>query len=289
MPNPCAQGRPLLPGTASRQSLMTAVSWLTLCVGFAVPHTPVMAQTVTYNYTGSIVNTTITTGGTYRITVAGASGGRGKFDVGGAGARVVGNIDIPAGVALQLIVGGHGGDGYALPGGYAGGGGGGSFVVPVDAQNVPSFIPLIIAGGGGGAGYSGTNGGAGLTTFNGGDGQGGAPLAGQGGSVAFGGAGGGIAGSGGGGGGFLSSGGNGSGLKSGKGGAGPLGGALAGSAGMWSAGFLASREAASVVAVGAATMPAAAAAAPPVAVAVWAEAPLAAAVVDHLRIQIFHH
>ena len=64
---------------------MTAVSWLTLCVGFAVPHTPVMAQTVRYNYTGSIVNTTITTGGTYQITVVGASGGRGLVGVGGPG------------------------------------------------------------------------------------------------------------------------------------------------------------------------------------------------------------
>jgi len=44
MPNSCAQGRPLLPETSSRQPLMTAVSWLTPCVGFAVLHAPVMAQ-----------------------------------------------------------------------------------------------------------------------------------------------------------------------------------------------------------------------------------------------------
>ncbi len=208
MPNPCAQGLPLLPRTSRRQSLMTAVSWLTLCVGFAVPHTPVMAQTVTYNYTGSIVNTTITTGGTYRITVAGASGGRGVNDVGGAGARVVGNIDIPAGVALQLIVGGKGGDGYALPGGWAGGGGGGSFVVVPDVQ-----FPLIVAGGGGGAGYSSSDGGAGLTTSNGDAGAGARDLGsfscGQGGGEGGGGEGGcGEGGQGGGGGGFSSDGGN---------------------------------------------------------------------------------
>ena len=46
MPNRCAHGIPLLPRTSRRQSLMTAVSWLTLCVGLAVPHAPVMSQNV---------------------------------------------------------------------------------------------------------------------------------------------------------------------------------------------------------------------------------------------------
>ncbi len=165
MPNVHAPRLPLLPRTSRRQSLMTAVSWLTLCVGFAVPHTPVMAQTVRYNYTGSIVNTTITTGGTYQITVVGASGGRGNDGVGGAGARVVGNIDIPVGVALQLVVGGQGEDGRGHE--TAGGGGGGSFVVVPDAQ-----FPFIVAGGGGGAGDSSSDGGAGLTTSSGHAGEG---------------------------------------------------------------------------------------------------------------------
>ena len=203
-PRACWLSRP--PRTASRQSLMTAVSWLTLCVGFAVPHTPVMAQTVRYNYTGSIVNTTITTGGTYQITVVGASGGGGLVGVGGAGARVVGNIDIPVGVALQLVVGGQGLADAA--GGGGGGGGGGSFVVVPDV-----WFPLIVAGGGGGAGDGATNGGAALTTSNGDAGAGARDLGsfscGQGGGEGGGGEGGcGEGGQGGGGGGFSSDGGN---------------------------------------------------------------------------------
>lgn len=143
MPNRCAHGLPLLPRTSRRQSLMTAVSWVTLGLGFAVPHAPVMAQTVRYSFTGSIVNTTITTGGTYQITVGGASGGGGlNGTVGGAGASVVGNIDFSSGTALRLVVGGQGGalSGFGLVFGGGGGGGGGSFVLS-------GTTALLVAGG----------------------------------------------------------------------------------------------------------------------------------------------
>ncbi len=46
MPNRCAHGLPLLPRTSSRQSLMTAVSWVTLSGGLAVSPAPVMSQHV---------------------------------------------------------------------------------------------------------------------------------------------------------------------------------------------------------------------------------------------------
>ena len=147
-----------LPRTSSRQSLMPVMSFVMLCMGLTVPHTPVVAQTVSYSYTGSIVNTTITTAGTYQITVVGASGGNGGISLGGAGGSVVGNIDLAAGAPLKLVVGGKGSS--PLP--ASGGGGGGSFVLT-------GTTPLIVAGGGGGGfGSAGVAGGASVTGGGGG-------------------------------------------------------------------------------------------------------------------------
>ena len=88
--------------------------------------------------------------GYYDFTVAGANGGglddglypRRKWR--GCGRRAFFN----AGNILDIVVGGGGGEGYAVAGdGYAGGGGGGSFF------SAPGL--LFAAGGGGGVGWPG--------------------------------------------------------------------------------------------------------------------------------------
>lgn len=116
--------------------------------------------------------------GTYRITVAGAEGGRGKTNststytsgVPGKGAVMVGDFVLTQGTVLKLVVGQKGSESIATPQ-KGGGGGGGSFVALQDNT------ALIVAGGGGGAGrYNGDNGSGGTTSTSGlaGNGTGGA-------------------------------------------------------------------------------------------------------------------
>jgi len=109
------------------------------------------------NLSSGIQEWTVPATGTYRITVAGASGGAGGPGTqGGQGAIVEGQFQLNVGDVFHMLVGQAG---ISVPDG--GGGGGGSFVV--DALSVP----LIIAGGGGGG-----NGATGSTRgfFNGGNG-----------------------------------------------------------------------------------------------------------------------
>ena len=148
-----------------------------------------------FTYSGSLVDFTIPTTGTYQILAFGAQGGNATalpVGPGGKGAEVGGDFNLTAGEVLQIAVGGAG---MSLPG--AGAGGGGSFIVG------PGIMPLIIAGGGGGGGlipnFMGFPGGGGLTGPDGG-GQGGGTN-GNGGSA-------GIGFGGGGGGGFFSAGGD---------------------------------------------------------------------------------
>ena len=110
------------------------------------------AAPITFNNTGSIVDYTVTTNGSYQIFAAGAQGGGDYFSSGGSGAVIGGTLHLSAGETLEIAVGGAGqyGDGQ-----HAGGGGGGSFVV-LNVGGNPT--PLVIGGGGGGAEY-GSNGG----------------------------------------------------------------------------------------------------------------------------------
>jgi hypothetical protein len=109
----------------------------------------------TFSYSGTIESCTVQSTGLYSIVAAGASGGDSHFTsdnslvgTGGKGAIVAGEIALTAGTIIDLLVGGVGqnGSNYGLPGG-----GGGTFVVLVDGT---LDQPLVIAAGGGGAGFS---------------------------------------------------------------------------------------------------------------------------------------
>ena len=107
---------------------------------------PVQAAPVVFDYTGSLVTSTVPASGLYQILAFGAQGGNlelnpGVITPGGLGAEIGGDFSLIAGEILSVAVGGRGKDG-------AGAGGGGSFVVG------PGNVPLVIAGGGGGASES---------------------------------------------------------------------------------------------------------------------------------------
>ncbi len=106
------------------------------------------AATLTFNYTGAVVNWTVPSSGIYDITGAGAQGGPGADDPGGWGAWVGGDVYLTGGTQLGIAVGGMGYSGGIIVGVAGGGGGGGSFVWVVSAPS-----PLLAIGGGGGAGY----------------------------------------------------------------------------------------------------------------------------------------
>ena len=166
------------------------------------------AATTIENYTGGIVNYSVTVSGVYDIVAYGADGGAGgNGSYGGSGAEMGGDFTLSSGETLNILVGGAGGP-YG-DGGNAGGGGG-SFVV---LQGATSGTPLVIAGGGGGiatgnerdGGVTGTGfpGGGSNGGSSGASGNGGGGGNGSGASAAFSGSGGG------GGGGFSGNGGSG--------------------------------------------------------------------------------
>ncbi|TNF26377.1 MAG: hypothetical protein EP329_21345, partial [Deltaproteobacteria bacterium] len=116
------------------------------------------AVTVTSGYQRWTVPTT----GTYRITARGAQGGdtaneTGTGNAGGYGAEVIGEVALNAGDVLILVVGQDGVDKTGCSD-WGGGGGGGSYVAKIAAGGdtiVPLSVavtPLVIAGGGAGAG-----------------------------------------------------------------------------------------------------------------------------------------
>jgi hypothetical protein len=181
-----------------QQLLLAGTALLAIAASQPTAH----ADPIVFDYTGSLVNFTVPTTGTYQILAFGAQGGTvtllDMVGTGGRGAEIGGDFSLTTGEMLQIAVGGSGGRV-----GLTGGGGGGSFVVG------PGNAPLVIAGGGGGAGqFSGlTPGQGGLTgpdggAFIGSSGFGVGGTNGNGGGAGFG------FGSGGGGGGFLSAGGS---------------------------------------------------------------------------------
>jgi gliding motility-associated-like protein len=131
---------------------------------YAESYNTVISGTQTIGYTGAISTFTVPAGVTkMTIDTRGASGGNTGGNIGGKGARMVGEFTVTPGQVLKVLVGGTG-----SVGSYAGGGGGGTFVT--DNSN----NPLCIAGGGGGAQSSaGVNGNPGLTTTTGGGSNGG--------------------------------------------------------------------------------------------------------------------
>jgi hypothetical protein len=95
-----------------------------------------------FNYTGSVVQFTIPTTGDWWVAAVGAQGGADLVpfgENGGLGAAVGGDIFLPEGTVLDILVGGGG---ISVAGGS--GGGGGSFVwdpAPLPQQPVPTPEP----------------------------------------------------------------------------------------------------------------------------------------------------
>ncbi|HDX9712863.1 TPA: fibronectin type III domain-containing protein [Bacillus cereus] len=132
---------------------------------------------------GTIMKWIVPMNGKYKITAAGAQGGRGTSYTAspGSGAIVYGTVELRQGDVIHVLVGQQGG---AYTNG--GGGGGGSFVAKGDILS--SAIPLIVGGGGGGSsaenasraygtnantGPSGTSSTSSSTPYGGSSGQGG--------------------------------------------------------------------------------------------------------------------
>ena len=117
--------------------------YLTIGTVLFVSYGVVFAQSVTFNYTGSIQTFTVPNCVT-SITID-ARGAQGGSALGGQGAKMVGTFTVTSAEQLNILVGGQGGPSI----GQGAGGGGGSFVADI------SNNALIVAGGGGGQGSSG--------------------------------------------------------------------------------------------------------------------------------------
>jgi hypothetical protein len=103
-----------------------------------------------FNATGGIQLWTVPKTGTYRITAAGAVGGRGRYvtDVGGQGAIMQGDFNLSFGQKIKILVGQGGNTGGSVF--VSGNGGGGTFVVNNTVGVASTSNILVIAGGGGG-------------------------------------------------------------------------------------------------------------------------------------------
>lgn len=124
----------------------------------------------TFDYTGTTQSIYIPATGNYKLEVWGAKGGNYSSGTGGNGGYSTGTLNLTKNTVLYVQVGGAS---TGLVGGYNGGGstqrwgggGGGATDIRLLSGNWDSPLGLlsriIVAGGGGGAGYSATNGGAG--------------------------------------------------------------------------------------------------------------------------------
>ena len=148
-----------------RTLLLTGTSLLALSASIAVAS----AAPITFNYSGAIVDYTVTTTGLCNITAAGTQGGPEENGIpGDSGVTLGGDFNLTAGEMLAIAVGGEGSSGSGLGTTPGGGGGGGSFVV------APGGTPLLIASGGGGAGET-SSGSSGVSGGGFGGGFGGGP------------------------------------------------------------------------------------------------------------------
>ena len=166
-------GQAFAPGIPAGGPLVVAETFTFTPCGATGANGPSQAAcTAAYAATSLAGDVTVTSGyqrwtaptsGTYRITAKGAKGGdtaneSGTGNAGGRGAEVMGEFTLAAGDQLLLVVGQAGAD---KPGcsDWGGGGGGGSFVTQVVSTGgdlisplALRVTPLLIAGGGAGAG-----------------------------------------------------------------------------------------------------------------------------------------
>ncbi|WP_317896715.1 T9SS type A sorting domain-containing protein [Aurantibacillus circumpalustris] len=117
---------------------------------FGPSQTQINSAYLSTSLNGSVVATAgiqsfTVSGGVYRITAYGAQGGNSGSYVGGLGAKMQGDFILSAGAVIKVLVGQQG----EILTNYNTGGGGASFVW-VNGQ----ALPLVVAGGGGGTGYS---------------------------------------------------------------------------------------------------------------------------------------
>ena len=109
---------------------LTRVSLLGLLLLLSASHR-LWAQTVTFNYTGSVQSYTVPPGvSNVTIDASGAQGGGSNGGAGGLGAQMTGTFAVTPGEVLSVVVGQQG---LLQVGGNAqnsSGGGGGSFRVP---------------------------------------------------------------------------------------------------------------------------------------------------------------
>jgi len=101
------------------KSTLLAIS--ILCCGF------LQAQSINFNYSGTVVTYTIPVTGIYEFTAAGAAGGASQ-NSGGLGAMMSGSFNLTNGTVLNIAIGGAGEDGFRYL--IGGGGGGGGYYNP---------------------------------------------------------------------------------------------------------------------------------------------------------------
>jgi hypothetical protein len=139
-------------------------------LGLSAGATSAAAETQTFAYTGSEQTFTVPAGvSSIQVLAIGGHGGNGGKGgaAGGAAAEVQGELSVKSGTVLYVEVGGEGVSGRGplhaggFNGGAAGAGGGGGASDVRTAARSTGLSPdtrLIVAGGGGGAGMTGTMG-----------------------------------------------------------------------------------------------------------------------------------
>jgi hypothetical protein len=130
---------------AAKRGLLAGASVVAILAGVAEANGQILTSPGQQIYIAPVT-------GEYAIKVLGAGGGPSRFDSGGLGAELTGDVFVQAGQLFQLVAGGQG---------YQDGGGGGfSFVAgfPTGAPPHPGLNFFAVAGGGGGAGYVGPGG-----------------------------------------------------------------------------------------------------------------------------------
>ncbi len=160
----------------------------TLLSVLPVPNTSCVQVSSTYAYSG-VIETLVIPSGIQQVTIRaeGGSGGPSNNHQGGLGAFAEGTFTVTPGETLHILAGGQGAYWGGVGNWHGGTGGGGSFVGR--GASLSTSLPLIVAGGGGGASQIGTGENAGGIVTAGGNGGAGTDAVGQGWNGASGGAG----------------------------------------------------------------------------------------------------
>ncbi len=126
-------------------SLRTSAALLALSLGATLT-----GQSYTFANTGALQTFVVPAGAlSLSITAEAGSGGRANGLNGGFGGRISGDVVVPPGSTLKILVGGRGANG-TTPGVDGAGGGGGSYIALGTAGFADFATPLLVAGGGGG-------------------------------------------------------------------------------------------------------------------------------------------